>query len=245
MGFAGDRRFNGLRLGGRCRGECLRPCSTFLFTGSKLSFWVFSVFYSTCQRLLWSQQAFSRPPSVPKPLLLWLYRQEESIRCSLWSSISIPDIQLAHNSDIATFPLKLIEWCFGKHQKPKRKEYVFLNLRNYLVGNWRFLDPSFIENFSTTVCKLSIPIANILTTNSPYISVNWRWSSIGSRPFSFKNRITARTSHLSVAFNGSEACAYLFESERSTNQNSVTNSSTNSFFAERWSITFGIALVKT
>jgi len=86
--------------------------------------------------------------------------------------------------------------------------------------------------------------------DSPYTSVNWQWISIGLMPFAFKNRITARTSHLVGAARGSSitnGCRAktkrpsglsdgLFGSGGTNKHSGVANSHTNSFPAapELW-----------
>ena len=86
--------------------------------------------------------------------------------------------------------------------------------------------------------------------DSPYTSVNWRWISIGLTPFAFKNRITARTSHLAGAASGSSitnGCRAkterpsrlsdgLFGSRGTNKRSGVANSHSNSFPAapELW-----------
>jgi len=79
--------------------------------------------------------------------------------------------------------------------------------------------------------------------DSPYTSVNWRWISIGLTPFAFKNRITARTSHLAGATSGNSitnGCRAktgrpsglsdgLFGSGGTNKHSSLANSHANSF----------------
>jgi len=177
------------------------------------------------------------------------------MRYRWWSSVSMHGTHLAHtfrysNFSVKVLPMVLQETLGTKMQRSSR----------VILRSWRMICSTFVT-LSSKIDGLPLlssswipvrPAVNslhhlrtFLTSmhDSPYTSVNWRWISIGSTPFAFKNRITAQTSHLAGAASGSSisnSCRAkterlsglsdgLFGSGGTNKHSSVANSHVNSF----------------
>ena len=177
------------------------------------------------------------------------------MRCLLWSSVSMRGTHLAHTFRYSNFSVKVLPMVLRETSGTKMQRSSRVILRS-----WRMICSTF-ATVSSEIDGLPLlysswisvrPAVNslhhlrtFLTSmhDSPYTSVNWRWISIGLTPFAFKNRITARTSHLAGAASGSSitnGCRAktecpsglsdsLFGSGGTNKHSSVANSHANSF----------------
>jgi len=184
------------------------------------------------------------------------------MRCRSWSSVSMRGTHLAHTFRYSNFWVKVLPMVLQETSGTKMQRSSRVILRS-----WRMICSTF-ATVSSEIDGLPLlssswisvrpavkslhHLRTFLTSmhDSPYTSVNWQWISIGLTPFAFKNRISARTSHLAGAASGSSitnGCRAkterpsglsdgLFGSGRTNKYNGVAKSHANSFPAapELW-----------
>jgi len=177
------------------------------------------------------------------------------MRYRWWSSVSMRGTRLAHTFRYSNFSVKVLPTVLRETSwtKMQRSSRVILRSRRMIISTFATVSSEIDGLPLLSSSWISVrPAVNslhhlwtFLTSmhDSPYTSVNWWWISIGLTPFAFKNRITARTSHLVGAASGSSisnGCQAktecpsglsdgLFGSGGTNKHSSVANSHANSF----------------